>query len=50
LVRRDAPEHTEMLLQRGQLHLGDPEQRARATPFYRIAAGLENPSAADALR
>ena len=50
LVRRAAPEQTEMLLRRGQLHLSDPEQRARATLFFRIAAGMENPSAADALR
>jgi tetratricopeptide (TPR) repeat protein len=49
-VRKAAPEQTEMLLQKGQLHLADPEQRTRATLFFRIAAGLEDPSAADLLR
>lgn len=45
------PNHPgDMLLQQGWLHLGDPEQRARATRYWRIAAGLEDPSAADALR
>ena len=45
-----APEQSAMLLQRGWLHLGDLGQRARASLFFRIAAGLEDPSAADALR
>ena len=49
-VRNAAPEQTEMLLQRGQFHLADPEQRARATRFFRIAAGLEEAGAEGTLR
>ncbi len=49
-AHRLARETTDTLLQAGWLHLGVAEHRARATLFYRIAAGLEEPAAADSVR
>jgi adenylate cyclase len=47
-ARRIAPDYVERGLA-GNLGYNDPEQRRRALTFLRIAAGLEEPSAAEAL-
>jgi len=49
LLRELAPEFVETRLA-GQWMFTNPEARQRATTLFRIAAGLEDPSAADALR
>ena len=48
-LRRLAPEFVEAILT-GSSILRRPEDRRRHTVFLRIAAGLEDPSAADTLR
>jgi adenylate cyclase len=48
-ARRIAPDYVERGLA-GNLGYGDPEQHRRGLTFLRIAAGLEEPSAAEALR
>ena len=48
-ARRIAPGYVERGLA-GNLGYGDPEQHRRGLTFLRIAAGLEEPSAAEALR
>jgi tetratricopeptide (TPR) repeat protein len=48
-AQRLAPEFIKSRLE-GTWLFGRPEDRKRATTFLRIAAGLEDPSAADALR
>ena len=48
-VQRLAPEHVKSRLEGGSF-LGRSEDRKRANTFFRIAAGLEDPSAAEALR
>ena len=48
-ARRIAPEYVELGLV-GGLGYNDPEQNRRGLLFLRIAAGLEEPSAADAVR
>jgi adenylate cyclase len=48
-ARRLAPAWVERLLA-GRAAYRKPEHLRRATTFLRIAAGLEDPSAADALR
>ncbi len=47
--RQLAPAWTERILGGGSI-FGKPVQRRRITTFLRVAAGLEDPSAADALR
>jgi adenylate cyclase len=47
--QRLAPEYFKSRLE-GTWSYGGPEDRKRANKFFRIAAGLEDPSAADALR
>ena len=49
LLRELAPEFVEMRLG-GKWMITSPEARHRSTTFLRIAAGLEDPGAADALR
>src|SRR5262245_5343565 len=44
-----APEAVKRSLEGSRL-LGRPEDRKRSTTFFRIAAGLEDPGAAEALR
>jgi tetratricopeptide (TPR) repeat protein len=45
-----APEYVRSRLAEGAWWFGRPEDRKRAHTFFRIAAGLEDPSAADTLR
>jgi adenylate cyclase len=45
-----APEYVKKGLKQGAQLFGRPEDRKRATTFFRIAAGLEDPTAAEALR
>ena len=49
VARRLAPEAIQLRLD-GYSPLRDPEHRKRWTAFLRVAAGLDDPSAADALR
>jgi hypothetical protein len=49
-LRKTTPAHTALLLEKGWLHLADDEQRRRTRIFFRVAAGQEDASAADALR
>ena len=46
----DAPAFVQIRLDGGNTFLRNPEHRQAATTLWRIAAGLEDPSAADALR
>ena len=48
-ARRAGPKYVELLLA-GNLTAHNPDYRARVTTFMRIAAGLEDPSAAEAVR
>jgi hypothetical protein len=48
-ARRIAPDYVELGLA-GSLGYGNPEQQRRGLTFLRIAAGLEDPSAAKTLR
>ena len=47
--KRRAPEYFKSRLEGNSVY-ARPEDRKRATTFFRIAAGLEDPSAADTLR
>jgi hypothetical protein len=49
-IRRAAPEVFKIYLQYGANFYTDSEQSRRGLLFTRIAAGLDHPSAADALR
>jgi adenylate cyclase len=49
-ARRTGPEYVESQLNGTNLQARDPKRRARFVTFLRVAAGLEDPSAAEALR
>ena len=48
-ARRAGPKYTDLLI-KGNITAHTPDYRARVTTFIRIAAGLEEPSAAETLR